>query len=131
MYDLFFKLFLIGDLGVGKICVFFCFLDDVFNIIFIFIIGKICGRMVDGFCSCKLFFFILDILFFVIYVFVLVIVILSDRFKLLFELVLSWLGWGFFMFFIWCFVFKFFILFCVCCCKICSISSVLELCFFK
>lgn len=39
-YDYFFKLFLIGDLGVGKICILFCFLDDVFNMMFILMIGK-------------------------------------------------------------------------------------------
>lgn len=54
IYDLLFKLFFIGDFGVGKMCFLFRFFDDVFNIIFIFIIGKL---MMLGVISLFIFFF--------------------------------------------------------------------------
>lgn len=38
-YDYLFKLFLIGDFGVGKLCLLICFVDDMFIDSFISIIG--------------------------------------------------------------------------------------------
>lgn len=38
-YDYLFKLFLIGDLGVGKFCFFFRFVDDIYIESYISIIG--------------------------------------------------------------------------------------------
>lgn len=38
-FDLFFKFFFIGDSGVGKMCIIFWFVDNMFNLIFILMIG--------------------------------------------------------------------------------------------
>lgn len=38
-FDFLFKLFFIGDSGVGKICVIFWFVENIFNFVFIIIIG--------------------------------------------------------------------------------------------
>lgn len=38
-YDYLFKLFLIGDFGVGKLCLLICFVDDMFMESFISMIG--------------------------------------------------------------------------------------------
>lgn len=50
IYDYLFKFLLIGDSGVGKICVLFRFFEDVFNLMFIFIIGKWYDMFEKGGC---------------------------------------------------------------------------------
>lgn len=50
-YDYLFKIFVIGDFGVGKLCLLMCFIDDKFIESFISIIGvdfKICIMNVYG-----------------------------------------------------------------------------------